>query len=89
MGLLSHGDRVQRYATRRRNCMRVLKAILFKVFPLRVGGAARTLFTRGAGILAMVLFFVASACFSRVNIDVAERAVDEFHLRVAKGQADL
>jgi hypothetical protein len=29
-----------------------------------------------------------SACFSRVNIDVVQRSVDEFHLRVAGGQAD-
>jgi hypothetical protein len=29
-----------------------------------------------------------NACFSRVSIDVAQRAADEFHLRVASGQAD-
>jgi hypothetical protein len=29
-----------------------------------------------------------SACFSRVDLDIAQRAAEEFHLRVSKGQAD-
>lgn len=82
---LSHRDRAPRYAARRRTCVRVLEATLLKAFLLRMGGAARRPFTRGAGILTMALFSVSTSCFSRVNIDITERAVDEFHLRVAKG----
>jgi len=41
-----------------------------------------------ASISTAAAILVTSACFSRVGIDIVQRAVEEFHLRSANGDAD-
>jgi hypothetical protein len=49
---------------------------------------SQTSLRRVAFLAVAALIWLTSACFSRVDIDIAQRAADEFHLRANDGQAD-